>query len=436
VLVATAATYVAARAAHKVFASSSTIFVGDRKATLDNFQAVQSAQSLTKTYAELIQSPNVANRVASALGDGRSGADLLNSVTFQPVSDTQLIVISAEAGSARGAAELANRYASTFIDYARTNLTDQTKSDISLVDPAQPASSPIRPRPLLYAAIMFVVSAFLGVGLALLREQFDRKLGDDEELGRALEAPVLARIPRVSARKLAPEKEEQFLEAFRVLRVNLSFVSPTRPVRAVLVTSAEPGEGKTTVSVALARVLAEQGGRVVIIEGDLRRPALAEALESGEGEHEGLAHYLARGGQLMDVLHQTRIDNVWLIPAGVVAPAPSALLQAERLHNLVDAAMEWAEFVIIDSPPLSAGADSSILAHAAGDVLFVINAQRTRRTRAMAAIRQLRHAGARITGLVINGVHEGGEGGYYAYADQPKRARNRLAEELATPIER
>jgi receptor protein-tyrosine kinase len=437
VIIATVTTYFVADNSPKVYEASSTLFVGDKGQSLDDFSALQSAQSLTKTYAELIQSENIADRVAGELPGDQTGGELLDKLSFRPITETQLIVVTAEAGSARGAAVLANRYAERFIDYARTNLSTRTSSEISLVDAAQPPLGPVRPRPLLYSAIMLFVSVFIGIGLALLRAQFDRSLGDDEELGRTLDAPVLTRVPSISSRKLAGAREDQFLEAFRILRANISFLSPSAPVRSVLITSAEPGEGKTTVSVALARVLGEQGQRVLLIEGDLRRPALSQALDLRGEQWQGLAQYLAgQNLSLPEVAHSTTIDNVWLIPAGAMAPAPSVLLQPETLQKLMTQALEWADFVIVDSPPLSAGADSPILANTVGNVLVVANAQRSRRPKVIAAIRALRQAGAHVAGLIVNGVQDGGSYSYYDYGDQPRRDRNKIAEELATPVER
>ena len=434
VVIATTATYVVSARAPKVYEATSTLFVGDRGKTLDDFSALQSAQSLTKTYAELIQSENVADRVAGELSGDESGSQLLSRLSFRPITETQLIVLTAEGRTARGAAVLANRYAERFIDYARTNLSTRTRSEISLVDQAQPPRGPVRPRPLLYSAIMLFVSIFLGIGLALLRTQFDRSLGDDEELGRTLDVPVLTRVPTVSSRKLAA-KEDQFLEAFRILRANISFLSPSSPVRSVLITSAEPSEGKTTVSIALARVLGEQGQRVLLIEGDLRRPALSQALDLRGEQWHGLAQYLAQNLTLLEVAHTTTIDNVWLVPAGAMAPNPSVLLQPSTLQQLMTEALGWADFVIVDSPPVSAGADSPILANTVGNVLFVANAQRSRRTRVIAAVRALRQAGAHVAGLIINGVQDGGSYSYYDYSDRSPRNRNRLAEELAAPAE-
>jgi succinoglycan biosynthesis transport protein ExoP len=436
VVIATACTYVAARSAPKVYESSATLFVGDDKAGLDDFQSLQSAQSLTKTYAELIKSPAIADQVDTALGGPGDGTKLLESMTFKPVSETQLLVVTAEGPSGRRAAETANRYSSIFIDYAKTQLVSNTKSTISLVDAARPAGAPIRPRPLLYAGTMLIISIFLGAGLAVVRDQLSRRVDDDEELRRSLGAPVLGRVPIVSSRKLDASREDQFLEAFRVLRVNLAYAAPGRRIRSLLVTSAEPGEGKTTASIALARVLAESGQRVLLVEADLRRPNLSQSLDLA-ADRRGLLQFLAHGLRLDEVTHATRIPNVSVVPAGATLPAPSALLQPERLQQLVDAGMEWADFVIVDSPPVSAGADASILAGAAEDVLFVINARRTRRVKMEAALRQLRQASATVVGLLVNGEQRAGAAyGPYGYGDQPRKGRNRLAEEIATPVER
>jgi receptor protein-tyrosine kinase len=436
VVAATAAAYVVARSVPKVYESSATLFVGDRQASPDNFQALQSAQSLTKTYAELIQSENVANRVARTVTPGETGAQLLDHVTLKPLPDTQLIVLTAEAGSGHGAAVLANSYAQTFIDYAQTNLSNRTKSDISLVDLAQPATSPIRPRPTLYAAITLLVSLLLGVAVALLRAQFDRSLGEPEELVDILGIPILAQIPTISPRKLAGGREDHFLEAFRILRANISSLSSSKqPVRSMLVTSAEAGEGKTTVTVALARVLGEQGQRVIVVEGDLRRPALSKALDADGGSWQGLVQHLTQDVALSAVAHETSLENVWLIPSGALAPSPSILLQEAPLRRLLEEALDWADYVIFDSPPLSAGADSSILANVLDHVLFVVNAGRSRRPKVLAAVSQLGQAGGHVAGLIVNGVQNAGGYGYYGYAATPRRGRNELAEELATPLE-
>ncbi|MGH3022802.1 MAG: polysaccharide biosynthesis tyrosine autokinase [Gaiellaceae bacterium] len=420
VVVATAATYVVSRGLPKVYASEATLFVGNRSDSASDFEAIQSAQVLARTYAELIQSSNVAELVADELPGDDTADEILERTSFRPISDTQLLVVEAEGDSPEEAAELANTYAETFAVYAQDELAAETNGQVTVADRAQPSSAPVRPRPTLYAAVMFVFALFLGAGLALLRDRLDTRLGSEDELSRELGVPVLARVPSIARRRLSRSREQRFLEAFRVLRTNLAFLSPQVPLSSVVLASASPAEGKSTSAIALARVMAEQGRRVLVIEGDLRRPALARLYELGDPALKGLTHYLALGWRFEEVVHETSVRNVFVMPAGAVPPNPSTLLRPEALKHLLAEASEWADFVIVDSPPLSAGADATILAHAVGTVIFVVNHRRGSRAKVVAAIRQLRQTEALIAGLIVNEM--AGSEGYDRYYGDPGAA--------------
>jgi capsular exopolysaccharide synthesis family protein len=249
---------------------------------------------------------------------------------------------------------------------------------------------------------MFVFSLFLGAGLALLRDRLDTRLGSEEALAAELNVPVLARVPSLGRGRVSRSREQRFLEAFRVLRTNLTFLSPQEPITSVLLASATAAEGKSTCSLALARVMAEQGRRVLVIEGDLRLPALARMYELNDPALKGLTHHLALGWRFEEVVHETAVPNVYVLPAGATPPNPSTLLRPDALKHLLAQATEWADFVIVDSPPLSAGADATILAHAVGTVMFVVNHRRGSRAKVVSAIGQLRQTDASIAGLIVN----------------------------------
>jgi capsular exopolysaccharide synthesis family protein len=413
VVIATATTYLISQSLQPVYSASSTLFVGDRNQAGNDFEAIQSGQVIARTYAELIQSRTVAERVADALPGAADADQILGRTEFEPVSDTQLVVITAEGNTPEDAALLANIYANVFSRYAADTLATRTKSDVTVADRAQPPSAPVRPRPALYAGVVFVLSIFLGAGLALLRDRLDTRLGSEEEISEALALPVLGRIPRV---KSSRRDEQRFLEHSRVLNTNLRFLHPTSAISTVLITSASPAEGKSTVAMGLARAAAEQGKRIVLVEGDLRRPHLSEAMGL-EPSAPGLVHYLALGWNFEDVVHETATPELHVVPAGAIPPNPSSLLQPTATERMLTDARQWADFVVVDSPPLSAGADVSILAHAVDTVLFVVNYRRSRRHRALAAVGQLRQARARVDGLVLNEV--GDEAGYYYSYGRP-----------------
>jgi capsular exopolysaccharide synthesis family protein len=116
----------------------------------------------------------------------------------------------------------------------------------------------------------------------------------------------------------------------------------------------------------------------------------------------GLTHHLALGWRFEEVVHETAVPNVYVLPAGATPPNPSTLLRPDALKHLLAQATEWADFVIVDSPPLSAGADATILAHAVGTVMFVVNHRRGSRAKVVSAIGQLRQTDASIAGLIVN----------------------------------
>lgn len=425
VVLATAGAYFGGRALPKTYTASTTLFVANRTQSGNDFEAIQSGQVLARTYAELIQSKNVAAQAAAAIPGEATAEDLLDSMEFKPIPDTQLINVSAEAGASEGAAFVANAYSAAFIQFASTRLARQTEGTVSIADRASPPASPVRPDPFLYAAVAFAASLLLGAGLALLRDRMDTRLTSDEDILRAFDLPVLGRITEKAAhrRRAKPEEEERrFIEGFRVLKANLAFLRPGEGISSVMVSSAAASEGKTTTAVGLARVFAEQGQRVVVIEGDMRRPTLADTL-GAEASAQGLAHFLALDIPFRDVVQSTSIRNLHVVAAGVVPPNPSALLQTDSLARLVREATDWGDMLIVDSPPVSAGADASLLADAVDGALFVINYRRTRRTGAETALRRLRQTGAELMGVVVNGVPAAqGDAYYYGETDR-KRSR-------------
>jgi capsular exopolysaccharide synthesis family protein len=427
------ATYFVSRSLQKVYVAESTLLVGDQRDVASDFEAIQSAQVLARTYAELIQSKTIARQVAGALPGDQTAEEILDRMEFKPISDTALVVVSAEGNTPAGAVTLANTYAGEFAEYAQRTLTPQTDSEISVADRASLPSSPVRPRPGLYTAVAFLVALFLGAGLAVLRDRLDTRLGTEEEISAALDLPVLARIPVTSVRRLGQGADEQrFLESFRVLFTNLQFLRPDHTPKAVAITSSGPGEGKSTSAIALARAAAEQVERVLVVEADLRRPSLSQQMtsdEDGQGEKHtetGLAHYLLNACTLEEAVHPTPSKNVFLMPAGAVPPNPGRLLGRGAISRLVEEATAWADFVVIDCPPLSAGADASTLAHSGVELLYVVSHRRTKQSTAIAGVRQLRQIGASLAGLIINEV-EPTDDHYYGYYEAAARSGKTVA---------
>lgn len=216
-------------------------------------------------------------------------------------------------------------------------------------------------------------------------------------------------------------------EAYRTLRTNLQFAALDRPLRTLLITSAGPGEGKTTVAANLGVALAQSGKKVVVVGGDLRKPTLHQAF--GLRNAAGLTSVLTGNVTWQDALQPSGVEGLSILPSGPIPPNPAELLASARMQEVLSEISAGCDMVIIDAPPVLAVTDAGVLSRLSDGVLLVVSVGITPRDVAKAAKEQLVQVGARILGLVVNRLS--GESGYYYYyyhryysldADQPSNS--------------
>jgi polysaccharide biosynthesis transport protein len=408
----------------EVYSTHATLLVA-LEADEQTFDSVQASQAFARSFADIIDSPNIANRVAAQLPDETDGSDLLDVTSFETVTETQLLEVRAEAGTPEEAKRIADTYADVFLSYASANLTPTTKATISLADPAPLPTSPARPKPTLYT----LLAAFIGLGVALalafLWDRLDRRLRTAEDVEVRFDRPVLGRIPR---RGRGERSVTAFREAFRVLRTNLQFATTHGMARSVAITSGQAEEGKTTAASELAIACAEVGLSVIAVEADFRRPALQRALlpEAQEPLRPGLSNYLLEASSLHEVVHPTSHPGLSIVPAGPLPPAPAALLESRRGQGGLSSFQELADIVIVDCPPLGIGADASVIASWVEGVLMIVNLGSVTDGSLRDALRQLEAVRAPVLGLVLN--RDPGIGGTsYDYYHESTREQQRVA---------
>lgn len=283
-------------------------------------------------------------------------------------------------------------------------------SNIRVVDRASVPQRPVSPnirRSLLLGA---VGGTLLAVLLAFFRDYMDRAIATPEEVKSTLGLPCLGLVPRLSAREkrespLISDRRQPaaFKEAFRALRTSVLFSSADEPMRTILVTSTGPGEGKSTVTCNLAISLAQTGRRVLIVDADMRKPRVHQILD--HRQEPGLAEAIAKGAVAADVAAPTAVPNLWILPSGDIPPNPSDLLSSEAYRQLLASMASAFDWVFIDSPPVLAVTDASLVAHLAAGVIFVVAADQTKGPAASNALAQLDGAGAKFVGAVLNGVN-------------------------------
>jgi capsular exopolysaccharide synthesis family protein len=297
-----------------------------------------------------------------------------------------------------------------------TGISSELKaSNIRVVDAAEVPTWPILPqrqRDLTMAAL----SGFgLALGLVFLFEYLDNRIKSPQELRTHLGLPFLGMVPAINtagATLLPNGVPPSFAEAVRAVRTNVLFSSADEGVRMIVVTSAGPGEGKSLFSSNLSVSLAQAGQRVLHIDADMRRPRVHEIFEVAQ--EPGLSNLLVGDCKPSEAVRMTSIQNMCVLPAGMIPPNPAELLGSKRCTEYFATLSEHFDWVIIDSPPVLAVADASILANSATGVIFVVGADQTSRHTARAAVDQLNAVQAHMIGAVLNRADVEGNPYYYS----------------------
>jgi capsular exopolysaccharide synthesis family protein len=421
-------TAVISKSLTKIYATDSTLLIS-LAADNQTFDTVQASQAIARSYADIIRNPNIAQQVADKLGADWTRSKVLDGTTMEVIPETQLLKVHAEDPSPTKAKLLADGYASTFIDFAKQNLEKSTKPTASQAVAAPVPTSAARPKPTLYTLVATLLGLALGLSAAFLRDRLDRRLRSADDVEQAFDARVLARVPR---RGRSDTSRFAFKEAFRILRTNLQFSTGRGgPASSVAVTSWSAGEGKTTVSSQLAVAAAETGARVVVVESDFRRPAIQRELMPGQTQPvwPGLSNYLVQSASLDEVLHETPLPGVTLLPAGPLPPSPAGLLEAPRGQTLVDDLLERFDFVVFDCAPLSVGAEAAVISSWTDGVLLLVDLATSTDKGVRDAIRRLDTVQAPLLGLVVNRDRtlEPSAYDYYHAGSQRSAARERTS---------
>jgi capsular exopolysaccharide synthesis family protein len=260
---------------------------------------------------------------------------------------------------------------------------------------------------------------FIALALGFFFEYLDNRLKTPEEIKEHLGIPPLGLLPSVKGMGaghpyplLVDDTWPKLTEAFRTLRTNLIFSSSAQKSRSVVVTSTGPGEGKTLVSANLATSLAQAGLRVLVIDADMRRPALHKALEVAQ--EPGLSDVLVGQAKASESVSKTAVPGLWILPAGGISPNPAELLGSKRFRDFLHTLGEHFDWIVIDSPPVMAVADAAVVANVATGVVFVIRSEAVSRYAAQAALEQLKNARASVIGGVLNRVDLDRQAYYYS----------------------
>jgi capsular exopolysaccharide synthesis family protein len=310
-------------------------------------------------------------------------------------------------------------------------------SNIRVVDVARTPTSPIKPNVPRNIELGLILGLACGIGLAFTLESLDTSIRTMEEVNSISTLPALGTIPlqfassgslrkRLTTVSVETDKSEspilvtharprsEAAEAYRSLRTSILLSSFGAPPKVILVTSALPQEGKTTISANSALVLAQRGDRVLLIDADLRRPGIEKLF--GFRSRGGLSTLITGGDKFEDVVVPfTDVPNLWILPAGPIPPQPAELLGSTVMKDYIARWRNEFDHVVIDTPPCLSVTDAVLLSPEADRVILVARAGKTTKIALRRACDLLLQVNARVMGIVLNALNMNSAEGYYYY---------------------
>ncbi|MBA9080193.1 MULTISPECIES: polysaccharide biosynthesis tyrosine autokinase [Micrococcus] len=381
------------------------------------------AERQVSSFVALADSALVLDPVIDELGLDVTPQALRSRVSVSAPAGTSIVDVTVTDTNAGRAAEIANAITASLknvtSDVVPTGPDGDEIVTVTVVEPASESSRPVSPRPVVNIALGLIAGVVLGLGQALVRRLLDSRIRTRDDLEEITDAPVLASVVHHKGSdrakdEAAPARGTAWAsdESYRKLRTAVGFVALGGERRSsIVVTSSVQGEGKTETSTNLAKVLAETGARVLLVDADLRRPQVGARL--GLDDELGLSDVLTGRADLNDVL--LSVDDLSVLTAGTVPPNPSELLGSEAMAELLALVEAHFEYVILDAPPLLPVTDAAVLSHQAGGAVVVARAGVARQNQLTEALSILEAADASVYGVVLNDVPVSQIDGYSQY---------------------
>lgn len=314
--------------------------------------------------------------------------------------------------------------------------TARQTADVTVAEPARVPGGPIGPSRTRSVLLAFLLSLGASIGLVFLLDHLDNTIKTVDDVSRYVRLPALGVIPSIGAqgRRLSlGSKQEKtasasvgilspkdayksagsIAEAYRMLRTSILLSAAGQPPKTILVTSSQPGEGKTTTTINTSICLSQLGATVLLIDADMRRPRVHKIF--GIDHRKGLSNYLSSDISLKTVVQATKTPNLYVMPSGIVPPNSADLLSSEKFRLMLQKLSQHFDHILIDSPPINSVTDPVIISRQVDGVMLIVHGGKSSREMVVHSRQELANVGAKIFGVVLNNVNLNRDGYDYYY---------------------
>ena len=358
-------------------------------------------QSLMKTYVEIINTEDLIERSLSKIDSKVEPAEVLSNLSVEAINDTQILQVTLEGKDKKEIYKILASITEEFVDTAKTVVPN---GNVQVIRNAKEPQKQISPNIKINIVIGILSGVLLGGIIVFIKEFKGGSIETKEEVEEKIGIPVLGTIPKnykdTDVFEVDKNPKSVISEEYRILRTNLKYTSFEKYHRVFQVTSAVPGEGKSTVSINLSLALAEEA-KVVLIDCDMRKPSIHKKLNiSRKG---GLSDILIGKSDIMDVAYRYN-KNLLIITAGNSIENPSEMLSSRAMERMIRRLKDVVDYVIIDTPPVQAVTDAQILSTRCDGTILVVKSGETKVKEVLNTIDLLNKVKGNILGIVLKYV--------------------------------
>lgn len=397
------------------------IFIGndiESSEEKNNNDELQISEKLMNTYVELIKTEDLVEVALQKVGTDKSVENILENIEAEISKDTQIIQIKYMSTDAEEAFSIVKAITEEAIIKIKAL---NPSANVQVVREARIPVTPVSPNKIKNILIGFIISLVISVCIILILSYMDNTFKTRDQLEKSIDIPILALIPRSNERKKGKVELQEnptsiVSEAYRSLRTNIQYSSFDKKIKTIVLTSAEPSEGKSTTAANLALAMAQDEKKVIILDCDLRKPSLHKVF--GISNDNGLSDVLLEKIDLRSAI-QKQESGVHALTVGTFTPNPAEVIGSQVMESLIYQLKAIYDYIIIDTPPVLPVTDSQILASKVDGAILVVRAEVTKKDNLINAKKSLEKVNANIIGAVMNDVTDERERySYYAYGEQ------------------